>query len=229
MSNTTKTIIIVLVIGVLLSLLLYTCNQNRLLKSQNVVYVHDTTKKDVYIHDTTKGTVVYVPNHQIYYDTVKDDHVSKVVFDTLKKTLYLIDTLRSYVLDSFNTNFLTRYPQSSKLILGKFDNTTTRLDLLNTNGEMESKIYQVDYSKHRYEFFNNQLRQIDTTFKGSFWKQIYTESYIYTTYNPFTQGANIRVDYSLMYKGIGITAFGGLSTDQTPNFNGGIGLKAKIK
>lgn len=230
MSNTTKIVLIILVIGVLISLLLYQCQVNRDLKAQlsNINPIHDTTHiPDPYKVDTTKGAVQVTPNHQTYYDTIPYYKKLGVYFDTIKKEITI--TKDSIHWDTVHASFLVQYPKASKIILGKFKQTSAEFTLLGISGVVEKKFYQVDYSKHNYEFFENQLRAIDTT-QQTFWKSFSDESYFITTYNPFYKGTDIRVDYSLMYKGrIGATTFLNLSTYQSPAFSLGIGIKAKIK
>lgn len=228
MSSNTKLILALAGVGILLSLCLYQCKVNKDLKNQ-VVLVHDTTyiKGNIPI-DTTKGSIKVIPVHVIYYDTLQGPKYI-IRLDTVQQILYL--TKDSLIHDTISVAFLEHYPKTPKLTFGSFRPNQIRLDLIYPFGGQVTKEYSVDYSKHRYEWYNDELHSIDTSeLSNSFWANIKTDAYLYTTYNPIYKGTNFMVDYSLMYKGnFGLTAFAALSTYQSPALSGGIGLKVKIK
>lgn len=230
MSNTTKTIIALLVVGVLISLLFYECGQNKALKDQIAQSnIHDTTHVPGLLPiDTTKGAVLVKPTHQIYYDSIPIFYKVGVYLDTVHRLI--VETKDSVVYDTIKYAFLLQYPHADKIISGKFSQGIAKFDLQDRSGQVESKVYTVDYSKYRYEFFDNQLRSVDTLQGTNFWSQFSSESFFYTTYNPFYHGVSFSADYSLLYKGrIGAYVRGAISTYQTPVASLEIGLKTKIK
>lgn len=239
MSNTTKTVLAVLFVGLFISLFLYQCNTIRDLKAQAILdaktRIHDTSYLPFYPMDTSVSKIPdIIPNHQINYDSIPKTGNYTLKCDTTINNPVLILYRDSIAHDTVKLPFLTEYPYNKKLILGKFDRSSVRFDLLGIDGKMESKFYYVDYSRYRYEFVSNQLRSFDTlktsTNLQTLLRSFNTESYLYTTYNPFYKGADIKLDYSLMYKNkIGVTAFGQFSTYQSPILSAGIGIKAKIK
>lgn len=230
MSTTTKTILALLVLGVLISLLFYECGQNKALKDQIAQSnIHDTTHAPGLLPiDTTKGAVLDKPTHQIYYDSIPVFWNAGVHVDTIKKEVTI--TKDSIVYDTIKYAFLLQYPHADKIISGQFTGTLAKFDLQNRSGQVESKVYITDYSKYRYEFYDNELKSVPINLPTNFWKNIIPESYFYTTYNPFYHGVSFSADYSLMYKGrIGPYARGALSTYQSPAASLEIGLKTKIR
>lgn len=231
MSSNTKIVLALLVVGILISLCIYQCKLNTDLKNQLSVGppIHDTSHLPGLLPiDTTKGSQKVVPTHQIYYDSIPIFIKGGIIFDTIRREVVI--TRDSVVYDTIKYAFLLQYPHADKIISGKFSQGIAKFDLQDRSGQVESKVYTVDYSKYRYEFFNNELRSVDTITKSPFWSQFKTESFIYTTYNPFYQGASFSMDYSLMYQGrIGAYIRGSLSTYQTPIGSLELGLKARIK
>lgn len=231
-----KTLFVIILLGIGMSLFVWQCTKR--LQAKATLEVHDTVYKKVYLIDSTNGGTTLIPNKQIFYDTIPIP-----IYDTIK--VYIsqndgnrnLDTIKLYyhdtVLKVIASAFLANYRDSKKFVFGKFELGSMKLDLYGTDGKMETKMYTTNYDKFRYEFNGTELKQFDTqdSAKGlnKFFNNIKAESYLSTTYNPFTNGATVRMDYSLMYKGIGATVFGSWSTDQTPHGNAGVGLKVKIK
>lgn len=229
-----KTLFVIIVLGILLSVFVWQCTKRMQVSASYPV--HDTVYKKVYLLDSTKGGTTLIPNKQVYYDTIPIP-----IYDTIKVVMSSDDkqhdTLKLYKHDTLlkviSSAFLVNYRDAKKLVFGKFTVNSLQLDLYGTDGKMQSKIYGLNYDRYRYEFNGTELKQFgaDDSTHGlnRFFKQITMESYLATTYNPFTNGATVRLDYSLMYKGIGAIVFGSWSTDQTPHGNAGIGLKVKLK
>lgn len=231
MSSKTKLVLALLVVGILISLCVYQCKLNTDLKNQLSAGppIHDTIRVPGLLPiDTTKGSQKVIPTHVIIYDSIPVFFDWGVKVDTVEKEVLVYKD--STVYDTIKYAFLLQYPNADKFISGKFSQGIAKFDLMDRAGQVESKVYTVDYSKYRYEFYNNELRSVDTLTKSPFWSQFKSESFIYTTYNPFYHGASFSMDYSLMYQGrIGPYVRGSLSTYQRPLGSLELGLKARIK
>lgn len=226
-----KLVFALLALGVVISLCLYQCKLNHDLKNQLSVgpAIHDTIHVPGLLPiDTTKGSQKVVPTHVIIYDSIPIFYDWGVHVDTIRKEV--VTYKDSTIYDTIKYAFLLQYPHADKIISGKFSQGIAKFDLQNRSGQVESKVYITDYSKYRYEFYDNELKSVPINLSTNFWQNIIPESYFYTTYNPFYHGVSFSADYSLMYKGrIGAYARGAISTYQTPLASLEIGLKTKIK
>lgn len=226
MTTETKTILAFVVVAAIISLCVWKCTKP---KEPPILITHDTVIKRIFVYDTIKGTTIQIPQRVTYYDT-------SVRHDTSLRVLILNDTLvitkHDTIIRKISPDFITAFPDAPKLILGEFSKNSISLNLQGIDGHIVTKDYIPNYSKFQYEFSGNELRYIPlpgTTGISGFFKKIKTDAYMSTTYNPFTNGATMRIDGSLMYKRLGLTVFGSFSTDQTPKLNSGIGFRVKMK
>lgn len=224
MSTQTKVVLGLIALGVGLSIFLATCHSNPTV----TVIRHDTLWKDHFIYDTMKGGKIDTPQTVIkYVHTDRDTSMHVYVYhDTLKIVQH--DT----VTNTIAPEFITEFPQSPKLILGEFRKQEIVLNLLGIDGQIVSKSYVPDYENYNYEFSSSELKFYPIPKSKAipnFFKSVRSESFMYTTYNPFTNGATVRIDYSLMYKKFGLIGMAQFSTDQTPHPNVGIGLRVQLK
>lgn len=226
MSKQTKTILIVSGIAILCFIVFWLCNKPKPQPSLPIPVKTDTIHKTVYIPDTIKSGGASIPPQTVtlyqkvpVYLTVHD---TTLIHDTFGIPSLRVDTLR--ITGKFNM------PQ---IILGRFYKDSLTLDLFDGT-QILSRTWPVNYDGYRYQFWNDKLAAYPYTPKNgnpvkSFLNAITTESYLYTTYNPFTKGAQIRLDYSITYKKVALYTFGQISTDQSPTVNAGVGLKLKLK
>lgn len=230
MSNTLKTVILILLGGAIASFFIWKCNS---VKNPDVLspIVHDTIVKKFYIHDTIKGATLVIPTYVTKYDSIPyldtSVHV-RVLHDTIKLVKH--DTTTTLI----SPAFLILFPQSPKLLLGEFGQNNISLNLLGIDGQIVTKQYATDFTQYNYEFSGSELKfypikKQGTNFLSGIMKDITTTSFLSTTYNPFTQGATMKIDYNIMYKKIGATVWGQFSSDQVPHLNSGIGLRVQIK
>ncbi len=84
------------------------------------------------------------------------DNGNKVKCST-DSLLGIIDSMGKEI-QKVNKKFLTNFPKAEKLIYGYFKSDSLKLDLLSTQGVMETKIYLTNYNKFKYEYKDNQLR-----------------------------------------------------------------------
>lgn len=230
LSNTQKTVLAVIIVGILISLVVWKCNSNTTPTLTNQAVTHDTIRKTYYVHDTTQGATIVVPQFVTQYDTIRERDTSlhlTVYHDTIHITHH--DTVKFTIAP----DFLTLFPQSPKLLLGEFSSNNLSLNLLGIDGQVVTKQYTPDFTKYNYEFSGSELKFYPIKKTGNFitqgLSQLTTSSFMTTTYNPFTQGATIKLDYNVMYKKIGATIWGQVSTDQVPHANAGVGLRVQLK
>lgn len=226
MSTATKITLTVLGIGVIISLLIWKCNNKPIVP---IPITHDTVIVRTLRIDTVKDSKLEIPTVVTYYDTVYKR-------DTSLSLLILHDTVKLVKHDSVIRNissvFLEAYPASPKIILGEFGQNNISLTLLNTDGMAFTKKYTPDFSKYNYEFSGSELKFYPIKNESNVQKALSkftTQVFLSTTYNPFTNGATLRVEGSIMINKIGATIFNSFSTDQNPKFNTGIGLKVQLK
>lgn len=227
MSTATKWVLILGGIAILICILIVKCGNN--LTPSIDTTTHDTVIKKVFVYDTVKAPID-VPTLVTQYITVPQR-------DTVATLLILHDTIRIYHIDTLEheipATFITTFPESPKLILGEFSTNSLSLNLLGTDGLLVKKQWNVDYSKYSYEFSGTELHNyplpkteniISRTIN-----QFTTSSYMYAYYLPFTQGATIKLDYTIAYKRLGLGVYGSFTTSTLPLFSAGIGLRAQIK
>lgn len=227
MSTSTKLVIILGTLGILISVLVWKCSPPK--PSPVDLVTHDTVEKKIYIHDTTKGSVLDIPTKVTIYDTIPGDALIQLelMHDTLKLVKH--DT----VLQEVNSNFLTLFPTSPKLIFGQFTTNSITLNLLGIDGKVVGKQYNTDYSKFNYEFSGSELKFYPLKKTGNFIQQglaaLTTSAFMETYYNPIDKGATMRLEYNIMYKRIGATTHFTFSTDQIPHANIGLGVRVQLK
>lgn len=201
-----------------------------------ITYIPDTVYRQSYIHDTFAGKTIKVPPVIVteYLDRLQTDTLFQVTVNS--DTIFLISPT---ITDTFYSSFLTNYPNSSKLLYGRFGGDSLTLDLLHKDGTVKKKQYLPDYAHYLYEFVDDDLRAIkikNTSLGQKAIKNIHNESYLYTTYNPFDKNFKAQLDYSLMYKRFGIYGYGAIMSPPlpisiNPRFKGdaGVGIKIKLR
>lgn len=229
MSNSTKWTLILSGVGIVIILLcLKFCKSNPIIPVD--LTIHDTVVKKFYIHDTVKGATIVIPTKVTYYDSIpiiQDSAYVMVYHDTIRIMKH--DTIEKEV----SADFIKLFPESPKLIIGRFYPNVIALNLLQTDGNIVTKQYTIDYSKFYYEFLGTELKSYPIPKTGNFitqgLKAFTTTSSFSTFYNPFTQQAMSQLDYMINYKAISAGAMGQFTTGSINPFFGGIGIRVKIK
>lgn len=145
-------------------------------------------------------------------------------------TLYLEDTNGKRF--RINKEYLLYKPGAPKLIAGVFTGNNLSLDLLDTSGKIQTKTYKLDYPSYDY-IWDTALKQSSSHIKIPHvprWKDnIATTSNLYLTRNPFNNNYQLAVDYSLMYKSLGLYSSGFINyqTQLDPGLQ--VGLRYKLK
>lgn len=131
--------------------------------------------------------------------------------DNGNKVKCLTDSLLSVIdsmgreIQKINYKFLTHFPNSPKLVYGYFKADSLKLDLLSTQGEVETKIYLTNYNKFKYEFKDNQMRADTLEVKTHPTKppnKLSQSCYVSGGYEPFSKTPITSLDYYLMYKNL---------------------------
>jgi hypothetical protein len=220
-------LLIGLAISILVMMILQTCNRDS--------GIGGWVKRDTTILDTN-----YEYHTITTYDHVVDNNVTefnrpiipdpKVIIIHVKDTIREKDTFTvmrdSVVLVRIPSNFLRNFPNNPKIIQGAFTKDSMRLDLYYPWDHVSSISYPTDYEKYRYIWENDSLKAIKI--KHPFFKQIKSEVYMYSLYDPFFQDVRLELDGTLSYKSVGL--YGRLGLGLKP-FQGRalIGTKVKIK
>lgn len=120
--------------------------------NQKTVYLTDTVYVDRFIEVEPEYRNSQKPQVVTIYktDTVEVERVV-MVRDTV--TLVLKDSTKL----NFNSNFLTQFPNSDKLIQLRFSQDNLSLGLVNPQGVVFSKDYPIDTRFLNYNYVNNNL------------------------------------------------------------------------
>lgn len=105
---------------------------------------------------------------------------------------------------SVNSNFLTQYPDTERLIQLSFDNKRLDLTTQDTSGKVSTKGYELDLQKYRYLYHSKEMTKDKV-------RLINLRPVLYTTYRPFNQMLDLNLGLAhqskkLSYE-VGVNAF----------------------
>lgn len=91
----------------------------------------------------------------IYVHTLDTIEILNIIYhnDTIK----LLYPDSSFI--SVSPQFLSQFPNSSKLIQFLLTDTDLKLGLLNTDGKLFEKVYSIDTDKYSYNYFEDNMTQ----------------------------------------------------------------------
>lgn len=165
------------------------------------IYCHHlrTSSSDESSSDPTKIDTVYVSDFFLKSPDLEIKNFPSRIFffftDTteVEKALVIRDTLKITEKDStnlyFNTNFLTQYPEASKLLQMNFSERRFEIALLNVQGQVYKETYPVDTRFSKYQYTDHL-----TSDRVSFWNRL----------QPFAQ-IQIRPIHNLWDMDLGIS------------------------
>lgn len=216
---------------ILISALIGKCNKSG--KGDKDPIKTDTVYKYVYLEPKKEdlGKVVLPETKTIYIDTGTYRHDTLETIEVYKDTVYLESRNSSA---KYLNKFLMRYPKNPKLIYGRFGNDTLQLDLLNPDGQLTKDLHtNLDFSKYTYHWLNGTLSKTPNSnysplnkTLGKLDRMIKSESNLYLTYNPLNKSPQIAIDYSIMYKRVGVYSKAEVSPN---NYHIGAGIRIKLK
>lgn len=143
------------------------------------IYCHHlrTSSSDESSSVPTKIDTVYVSDFFLKSPDLEIKHFPSRIFffftDTteVEKTLVIRDTLKITEKDStnlyFNTNFLTQYPEASKLLQMNLSERRFEIALLNVQGQVYKETYSVDTRFSKYQYTDHL-----TSDRISFWSRL---------------------------------------------------------
>lgn len=158
--------------------------------------------------------------------------------DNGNKVKCLTDSLLSIIdsmgkeIQKVNYKFLTHFPNSQKLIYGYFKSDSLKMDLLTTKGEVETKIYLMNYNKFKYEFKDNQMRADTLKTKLDQNKpsdKLSQSCYVSAGYEPFNKTPITSLDYYLKYKTFQVAVEPQLMIKKNPELMLNLKLGYRIK
>lgn len=151
----------------------------------------DTVFKDRYFESPTPYKDIQIPKTLIVYKTRVDTVYSvRLSGDTI--TLYFKTNLNLNKQLQLNTQYLTQFPESDKLISLDLTKKKLSLGLVTLTGEVIEKIYPVDLNGYNYRYVNQTLTYKK---KSIFTKIKPTVEYMYRPLNNFHD-----VNIGLIYK-----------------------------
>ena len=143
----------------------------------------------------------------------------------------VIDSLGNKI-KSIDKHFLTRFPNSFKLIYGLFTKDSLNLNVLKPNGDIYSLIYGVNYNRFKYQWINNEIRaeELDKVLSNSSTKQKrkFTHGfYLSPGYDILDKNLTTSLNYILQYKRFRGDIEGRISIETQPTLmlHGKIGIK----
>lgn len=98
-----------------------------------------------------------IPAKVIYKYLLSESSSNNLVIDSLIK---VVDSLGK-VVNVIDSNFITEYPNSPKLLYALLNHDTLMWDLFKVNGEIERSLYMIDLDHFQYEFFDNRVHVKD--------------------------------------------------------------------
>ena len=114
--------------------------------------------------DTVYIDKPFVPEEP--FDEPKEPEVIYVhTLDTIEilNIIYHNDTIKLLYPDSsfisVSSQFLSQFPNSSKLIQFLLTDTDLKLGLLNTDGKLFEKVYSIDTDNYSYNYFGDNMTQ----------------------------------------------------------------------
>jgi hypothetical protein len=107
---------------------------------------------------------------------------------------------------TINLEYLKQHPKASKLLSGKFTQDSLSLDLLNTQGSIESLRYPVSYSAFQYEYVEGTLRANPVKGKHKPPSKFTTRILAYGGYDPIWRSPLISGEYNVEYGRVNIKA-----------------------
>lgn len=195
--------------------------ENKDFKTDSTILAIDYSKipKPEYKYQVPPQSVtIYVDSSKVYhtYTTIESD----------SNTIQLLDSLQQ-VIAIYKKKFLVEYPESPKLIYGKFQSDTMAFDFLFPDGSLQTLSYGVNYNRFNYQFRNGKLEADNK-------KQVRNKNnlslYAYGGYNITQKTINTGVlgTYGI-YNKWGILGNSYITLEQTPQFNAFIGVSYKLK
>lgn len=165
-------------------------------------------------------TIKYLDNPEPNKIKCENDSLIRVI-DSLGRLLALI-----------NSKYLTQFPTSSKLVGGLFKFDTLKLDLLKTDGKIESFIYPTTYQKYNYLWKDNQMHAIPIESSTNLPKtkeKLNQAFYINGGYNFLNNKPAISADYYIRYRKFQINVEPKITIEQNPTLelNGKVGYRLK--
>lgn len=174
--------------------------------------------------------VITIPPHTViqYLDNpnpnkVKCENDSLIrIIDSLGKSLALL-----------NAKYLTQFSNSSKLVGGLFKLDTLKLDLLKTDGNIETQIYPTNYLKYSYLWKNDQLHanpiNSSTIVPEKTREKLNQAFYVSGGYNFLNNKPLISADYYIRYRKFQLNVEPQITIEQNPTLelNGKIGYRLK--
>lgn len=192
----------------------------------------DTLLKDKYTQPIidSKGTIEKKPEIVIKY-------IEKPILVPDLRYEVINDTIKFKSKDSFFLRIpikpLSLFPKSPQLVYGKFTHDSIRMDIMKLSGDLLTYTYTPDFINNRYEFIEGEMRisknlnpQIITIPKA---RKFYTESNLWVSTNPLNKNWRFSLDYSAMFKRVGLFGLIEFNTVSTPQHQLHGGIRIKIK
>ena len=185
-------------------------------------------RKDSFIHDTiVKYIPVNVSPQTDYNKPLPDD--DQVGITIVHDTVYVINTKDSPVLvQKYAPQFLKNYPNNPKLLRNKITKDSVRYDFLMPDGYPRSLRFPIDLNSYEYTWEMGSFKAVPLP--RSLLRPIRKlsfDSYTYISYNPLKNGTRLALDGTISYGRFGLYGFGGITTNQSPKWDIGLGIRLR--
>jgi len=127
----------------------------------------------------------YITEKPIYYINNYTDSI-----------ITITDTINN-VTQEINTDFLTLYPFSDKLINFNVDSDSLSFTLFNTHGETFRKSWPTDFDNYRYVYIDNKLMFRKTPSKKKITKNNFNNLYLNMGYDLYNNGLQPSLEYDI--------------------------------
>jgi hypothetical protein len=142
--------------------------------------------------------------------------------------LYLLDSLGN-VAHVIDPDFLTQYPNTSKLLGARFTSDSLTLDLMGTDGTVGSHLWLVNYPQYSYQWDGEQMRTLRNTplLPSKKPHKLNHAGYVHGGYNVLPSAGYARFDYFMEYRRFtfNLSAGSTISNNPQPELKAGLGYK----
>lgn len=190
----------------------------------------DTIRKVIEKLDTffsNKAQMALKPDTIFIYE-VPEQEKWRLRVDTTKY-LKVIDSLNN-VIAAISYKFLLLAPNSSKLLSAEFSRDKILLNLLKTQGDIEGQSWPIDYNRYRYTYDSTGLRRFDDPINLIKPKpKIVMGSYFNAGYDLIHKQTRLSLDYSIMYRNLGIYSNLGVELGTSVQLQTQLGIRYRIR
>jgi hypothetical protein len=194
-------------------------------------YVTDTIRVPVPYSVPRDSFIYKVPPHTVF---TYEASIPEWYFNNLRDSLirlYKITVKGDTVIKEIKPDFITLYPEASKLIYAEFHRDSIKMDLLKVDGKIYTNFYPLNYNRYSYQWMDNSLRaeEVKKLPMNSSSKRFLVSSFVYGGYDFMMSNPIIGIDGAIYKNRYRMGANVNLGIDKTPYLQPTITIGYKLK